>query len=745
MSIIQTIRDKGAKIAVILIALSLIGFILMDAFTGRSRLFGGNSTTLGKINGKKIDYNDFAKKIEAQEAAYQQQGQHLDEQSKQQLVQNMWDQEVNQTLLTDEFEKLGMEVGKKEMDDILYFNPPDDLRRQLTDEKTGEYKANQLAQNIAETKKRGTDEQKDQLNAYLNSLAYNRMVEKYKNLIAGSIHFAKWQLENENSDASLLAKIAVVNIPYAVIPDSAKEVAVTDEEISDYINKHKDLFQQKVETRTIQYVTFSAAPSSSDSSQTLNQVNSLKQSFAQSADVEAFLNTNGTAVPYEDVYVNKTKLSPVAKDSIAALAKGQVYGPYLDNGNYVLAKLIDTKELPDSVKARHILISTADPRSGTQLLPDSIAEKRIDSIWTAIKNGARFDSLAAKFSTDQSSAVNGGLLKVQLYQGGPESEYFTQGQMVKAFNDSAFFGKKGQIKKVKTEFGYHLIEILDQKNFEPHYKVAYLAKRIDPSDATDQAAENAARSFAANSRDLKSFDANYQKELQPKGIQKLFAPDITENAFSVPGLGVSRQFVKKVFEADKGEVFQFENTIGYNYIVAVVTEINKPGTMSAASARRMVEPILKNKKKAEIIKKAVGPVTSLEAVAAKVMQQYKLTDTLKVQAMDSIRFVSKENTPLSFETRVLGASFNPDNKGKVVPELLEGIAGSIYALRVDNMSSTPVENADINTLRKFQTTQARMSILFSAGQFGGFGQQQYDPAAVLRQAASIKDYRSKFF
>ena len=58
MSIIQTIRDKGARISVMLIALALIGFILTEYFSGKSRgAFRGNSAnSVGRFNGKSIGF-----------------------------------------------------------------------------------------------------------------------------------------------------------------------------------------------------------------------------------------------------------------------------------------------------------------------------------------------------------------------------------------------------------------------------------------------------------------------------------------------------------------------------------------------------------------------------------------------------------------------------------------------------------------------------------------------------------------
>ena len=55
--------------------------------------------------------------------------------------------------------------------------------------------------------------------------------------------------------------------------------------------------------------------------------------------------------------------------------------------------------------------------------------------------------------------------------------------------------------------------------------------------------------------------------------------------------------------------------IDENYVVAVVTEVFEEGTMSPARARVSVEPALRNKKKAEILIKKIGTVTTLEAAA----------------------------------------------------------------------------------------------------------------------------------
>ena len=160
--------------------------------------------------------------------------------------------------------------------------------------------------------------------------------------------------------------------------------------------------------------------------------------------------------------------------------------------------------------------------------------------------------------------------------------------------------------------------------------------------------KHAALQFAGDSRDLKTFDANAEKNLKPKGIQKLIAPNINSHAYDIPGIGVSRKFIKDIFDADRGDVLQPER-VGDNYVVAAVTVINKAGTFTAASGRNYIEPILKNKKKANEIKKRIGKVTTLDAVAASMKQT--------VQSADSLRFSGSGTQPGIFRTQSAGSRF----------------------------------------------------------------------------------------
>lgn len=713
MSIIQDIRDKYAKLTVVLIALALVGFILTDYFSGQSRGFaGGASNTIGVVNGKKIIFDEFNPKVTQAEESMKAQG-YPASMASQQALEQAWNQEVSRLILLGEFEKLGIEVGKKELGDILYgANAPQDIKQQFTDEKTGQFNAVLAKQNIDQVLKKGTPEQKENINNYINQLAEMRMSDKYLSLLGNSTNFPRWMIEKQNAENSQIAKISLVREVYSIIPDSV--VKIEDNEIAAYISKNKSQFKQQ-ESRSINYVTFSAAPSAKDSAEVLSGLLGAKERFRTADSIAQFLAGEGAS--YFDAYLNSSTIQVPVKDSIFKLPVGGVYGPYLDGGSYLMAKMIGTKVLPDSVKCRHVLVSNNPQQGGVD---DSIASRRIDSIRIAIQGGASWDSMVQKYNPqNDGSRQNKGEMTFSSTQ--IQDEGFA-----KEFAQFILFdGKVGERKVVKTSFGYHYIEIMSLMKPVTHYKIAYLPKEIIASQETDNAALNEANTFAGDSRDIKSFDANFEKTLKPKGVQKGIATDITPPSSDIRGLGVSRSFVRSIYEAKKGEVLKPER-IGDNYAVAVITEVFEEGTTSTARARMTAEPVLRNKKKAQILIKKIGKVSTLEAAATALGGK-------TIEMADSVRINSALSSTLGYEPRVTGAAFNPANKGKVVSEAIEGMNG-VYVVRVENISTTPVTDGDVNGQRLARYQQVKQNL---TNQYS-----QNNPISILRNAATIKDKRS---
>ncbi|GGB10776.1 peptidylprolyl isomerase [Puia dinghuensis] len=691
----------------------------MDAFVGRSRLFGNKSTVVGTVDGQKIEYNDFEKAVTSLEERYKAQGFQVNDAVLQNVRDRAWLEVTEETLLNREYESLGLVVSDKELNDMLVGNDAiPDVKQAFTDPKTGIFDYQTAAAQINQLRNLYKTGPKNNQDARRYEMAREffeqrvpevvklRLKDKYQALLANSAYVPKWMVEKTNADNSQLAAISYVNTPYFTVADSA--VKISDAEIQDYIDKHPDQYKQG-ETRSIAYVTFNAGPSAADSSNIKQQLTDLTKDFAKADDMPVFFGRVGSDQPFFDGYIGKSQIQVPAKDSIFALKKGETFGPYLDGGNWTVAKLIDVKTLPDSVRSRHILIATTNPRTGEVINEDSVAKKKIDSVKALLENGGNWDSIALKMSDDPGSKTKGGDIGYQTGAAG----------LAKEFADFIFDGKTGEKKIVKTVFGYHYIEITDQKKFEPAYKVAYLTKKIDPSQETDQAASGLASQFAGESRDGKAFDESVQKE----HLQKLYAPDITPTESTIPGLGSKRELVKWVYDAEVGNVSE-PFSVGDKYVVALLTEIDKEGTMSPARARNQIEPILRTKKKAEQIVKKLGSPASLDAASTASGQP--------VEHADSILFASPYIPRMGGqEPKVVGASFDKQLAGKPISPAIAG-NGGVFFIKVENVSATSNPNADIQQQKMMMEQQLRQMI-----------QSRYSDA--LRKVATIKDYRAKFF
>jgi peptidyl-prolyl cis-trans isomerase D len=718
MSIIQTIRDKYAKWAVVGIALAIIGFLLMDAKQGRSRLLSGSGRgTVGSVNGSKISYEDFSKQVEVAkrniEAQPQQQGLSSDAKTNQ-AVDGIWNQEVNKIILDAELDKLGISITENERADMIAGEHPMQEAQQYLGQQGQPYNGAQALQTVNQIKRGNNADQKAQLTELLNYFDRRRLEEKYNSLFSGSANVPRWIIESENADASRIANVSFIQVKYidsTLFNDTA--IKITDDEIMAYVNKHKKQYKQN-ESRSVSYVAFSAAPSKADTAAAKDKVASLTEKFKNAPDAKIFLDGEGSDFPYSDNFVRAADMKQANKDTLLKIPVGGVNGPYLDNTHFVTAKMIESRMIPDSVTVRHILVKTADLDRSTGVFTQTrdTAEARkflTDSIVALINKGVPFDSLCKKYSDDGGSKDSGGLYKNVKWQG-----------MVGNFNDYIFTNAPGSKAVVYTEFGFHYIEVLKHFGAADNriVKIAFLSKEIVTSPETETEVSGKANVFAGKARDQKTFDEVFEKELKPIGLNKGLLPNIGPAEYNFGALGESRSLIKKIYEAKKGEVLQPEK-VGMDYVVAVVTEILNEGTQNASTARMSVEYALRNKKKAELIRKKVGTITTLEAAAAVLGKT--------VQSVDSIS--SSNLKVLAREQKLLGAAFNPANKGKVVPEVIEGSEG-VYLLQVRSTGTAPLASANV--------TEQRAGII-NARKFN------IRTLQALRDGATIKDKRKDYY
>jgi peptidyl-prolyl cis-trans isomerase D len=711
MSIIQTIREKGAVIIIAVIAISLIGFILMDSMSGTGKLFGGtDNSTLGVVNGEKIELATFNEKVKEAEQQYPNSGSA----QRQQISQSVWDQLVAEKIVESQFDKLGIAFTPKEMSSVMFSeDAPQQLKQAFTNKETGQYDIQQAQQWWAQTKKNKNEEQRNAIiSQVIDPMRLNTLYTKYTSMIAGSIYQPKWLAKQTEEAKDNFAKISYVAVPYTTISDSA--VKVSDDDIKGYLDKNKARYTQDG-GMMISYVLFSAAANAADSARIKQTLEELKPQFAADSNAKFFLGKNSSSIPFFEGYTPKSQIKVPNAAAITELPDGGVFGPYEDAKNYVLAKKIATKILPDSIKCRHILLGTMDPQTQQPLMEDSTAHRLADSISVAIKGGADFNALDQKYSTDQAAKKENGVMTFDLMT--------IQGEnFAKEFGDF-LMNDKGETKKVvKTQFGWHYIEILEKKDFQPAYKIAYMAREIAPSDQTINAANTAAIKLSGTAKDEKSFNEYIAKN----GLNKITVPNLVkENDFQLGGLQDARPIVRWAFDAQQGAVSE-PFTVKDDFAVAILDRRVKEGIPDGQTARPMVESVIRNLKKSEEIKKKLNNPATLEAAAT----AYNL-QVLNTGEDSTLTFDAQIINGIGNEPKVAGAAFDKNFQTKVSPP----IAGNtgVFVIKVNSVSAkTPLAPELLSQQRQQEYSRNLQSALG----------QSFNS---LKKMTKVKDLRSKFF
>lgn len=691
---------------VVVVCVSLVAFLLMDALVGPKSFFH-QSTDVGAVNGTGLDYRDFTNQVQERENQYRAQNpnQQVTDEVRHQLRETVWTEFVQNQLLGEEYEKLGIGFSDEELSDLTMTMDADPQVKSIPafqNPQTGQFDPNRVAAFIQQLRSAPKDNEQvaQQLANWMNLQQYiqnSSLVRKFSSLITQAIYVPKWLAKEQEAEKTAYATLTYVSKPYSEVPDSS--IKLTDNELQEYLNAHQPLYQQEA-SRSIEYVTFDAVPSQKDTAALAKDLDAAKTEMdTLSADeIPGFISRNSEA-KYYDGYVPLGLIQSSEKDSLVKLPDGAILGPYYDNGSLTYAKMIGRKSIPDTVEMQHLLLSL-------QTMPDTTAAHLADSLLNAVKNGSDFTALINQFSDGPKD--NGGQL--ELTPGNPN--------IPQPLNDFAFDHKKGDIGVVKTDYGYSILRVTDQKNFETGYKIAYLSRHLDPSQETDNAAFSAASQFAGNNRTRAVFEKSSQGQ---NGVQRHVAENITADDYAVQGLGSARDLIQWSFKAKVGDVSDVFS-MGNHNVIAVLTAAKDKGTARLADVRPQIEALVRRDKKAALIASEMKG-SDLSAIASAVKDS--------VSQAQHIGFMAPFIPNAGFEPKVVGAAFNPQWKAGKLSTPIYGNNG-VYVIRVDSVSHEPVAAGE-------NGQDLRQSEMMLQQQVGS---QLLD---VLKKEADIEDHRLKFF
>lgn len=713
MAVLNKIRQRSLFL-ILVIALALFSFVLADLFKNTDSLTGGSQDVVATVNGEDIMRDDFVRRVENLKNRL---GPNT---TITQVRNSVYSQELRRIIMDGEYEALGLAVERDQMRDLLKTSFSSYPEFQNEDSIFDVNRLNAFIANLKDIQPERAILGGFQINygEWTNNeqtIASNAIQQSYYNLIRAGINTTVNEAEAEYLADAKTVDIKYVQIPYTSINDSL--IDVTKADIKAYMEAHKEQYTVDA-SREVIYVEFREDASTEDEKAIQDELIKLKDDkveynnvsklndtllgFNNTDNIEEFLAINSD-IKYNDNFLRGVELAAQFKDSILNTAVNQYYGPYKEGEYYKLTKVLETKDLADSAKVRHILIphvgATRVAPTETRTIDEAKAEA--DSILTVLKaNRSKFVDLL-DLSSDKVTNEQEGVL-----------EFAFNSSYAPEFKKFSFENEVGDIDVVQTSFGFHIIEILDHKNFNPAVKVATLARKIDASEETIDNVYNEVSKFelALENGDFQELAKEYNKVVKPITFNEL-----DEN---IPGLGSQRQIVKWSFEDDtkEGDYERFP-VAGVGFVIAKVVKINKEGLMDVDNATTPVLAEVRKEKKAEMIRAKLSAST-VDEIAKN-----------QTQSTRTAAAVTISNTTLSgagVEPKVVGAAFGLPEGATSKP--IDGNRG-VYIIEVTKINDAAGLDNYASIINRLNATKR--------------GAVQTRVYSALEAAADISDNRAK--
>ena len=627
MATLQTIRSKGSLL-VIVIGIALFAFIAGDAW----KIFQPHQgrQDIGEINGEKISAQDYQKLVdEYTEVIKLTNGlASLNETQLASVKDQVWQSYVNNKLIAEQAEKLGLTVTDAEIQAIidegthpLLMNTP------FRNPQTGAFDKDMLKKFLVDYSNLSTSQMPSQYVEYYQTmgnfwnfvektLRQSALAEKYQNLISKSLIANPTSAEDAFKARTEQSDLLMAAVPYSAINDSL--VKISDDEIRSLYNERKEQFKQLAETRDIRFVDIQVLPSDADRKAVLDEVTEYSEQLNNTtADYAAFIRSTGSSVSYSDIPVNKSVLPSDVVARLDSIGMNEVFGPYYSQADdsYNAFKIIAKVNAPDSIQFRQIQVY-ADTEEKTKTLTDSI--------YDALKGGANFEEIAKVYGqTGESTWVSANTWEGS--QLNSENEEFIKTLLSQPVKEIA---------KLNIGQANIILQVMNKKSMQDKYKVAVIKRNVEFSNDTYNEAYNKFSQFVAQSNSIEELEKNAEEY----GYTVIPRSDFSSAEHYVGGVPSTKEVIRWIFGAKEGAVSPlFECGNNDHIMVAALDRINPVGYRNINSVADMLRAEIRRDKKAEMIMADMKSCTSIDQAKA---VKNAVSDTVKHVTFSAPAYIS---------------------------------------------------------------------------------------------------------
>ena len=706
MATLENIRSKG-PLLVAVIGIALLAFIIGDFLNSGVSYFSSSRENVGEIIDESVHITDFQNAIEQMSEVYKiETGQNdLGEEIQSQIRSSVWETLVNEKLMQTEAAKIGLAVSSEELSDRLIGNNihPIILQRRVFSDESGRFNRdilisflNSLDQEPYSNEMYIQIQQAKNYWLYWENAVKNEILrEKYNILLAQAVTANSIDAQAGFDNRQRTVTFSYVAQPYYMVPDSL--VSVSNTEIRDRYNKTKELYKQEA-SRSINYVVFDVKPLEDDYTQVQEWMTKLSLEFQSTDDIVGLINSNSDVI-YDGHNYSESTVPALLKDFAFSAKEGEFFGPVFQNDTHTMARIMHTGILTsDSVKLSHIY-----------LLPGE--EQRADSIYNVLQRNrnADFAALAGQFSAIPETAANGG-----------EIGWLTEGMkgIDKEFM-SAFDKKAGDVYMFNNAQGTQIVKVTEKTILRKKVKLAILERKVTASSRTQARIFNDAKQFAGSAKDA----AGFQSLAEERNLSVRPANNLNENTERVGILPQSRQVVRWVFKENVGSVSDVFDS-GDQFIVAVVTEINKKGYTPLEKVTNQIKAELVKDKKADYMIKNISDKLAANSSLESLAREF----SVDVREAENVNFASYAFGASGFEPYVIGGALNT-----AMNQISKPIKGNSGVYVVFPVSETRGDE-EFNSASEIEQLNSRNAYSLS-----------YTIFDDIRKNAKITDNRAAFY
>lgn len=604
MATLQKIRSKG-PLLVIVIGLALFAFIAGDAWKVLQPHQGKQD--VGEVNGEVLSAQDYQKMVdELSEVIKLTNGLNsLTEDQLNNVKDQVWQSYVNNKLIAEQAEELGLKVTDAEIQSIIdQGTHPLLMQTPFRNPQTGMFDKDMLKKFLVDYANLNASQMPAQYVEYYQkmgafwqfvekTLAQSTLAEKYQNLVTKSLISNPVAAEDAFNSRTEQSDLLLAGVPYSSINDST--VQVSDSEIKDRYNEKKEQFKQLVETRDIRYIDVKVVPSDADRKAVEKEVTEYSNQLASTtADFGTFVRSTGSSVNYSDVPVSKSVFPADVASRLDSTNVNEVYGPYYNqtDDSFNAFKLLAKVSSPDSIQFRQIQVY-ADTEEKTKTLADSI--------YNALKGGADFAAVAKIYGqTGEATWVN-----AQSWEGSEldaDNSKFINTLLNQPVNELANLNM-GQANLI--------LQVMNKKSMQTKYKVAVVKREVEFSKETYNAAYNKFSQFVAQNTTIDSMVKNAEES----GYTLMPRTDLSSSEHYVGGVRSTREALKWIFAAKPGEVSPlYECGENDHLMVVALDKIHEAGYRDINSVAEMLRAEIRRDKKAEKIMEEMKKYNSIAQV-----------------------------------------------------------------------------------------------------------------------------------